>query len=821
MENKPKKSKALIITLIVVVLLIIAGYLIYKNRDSFGVKTSTSIAKLFSPLTPSSNAKLTVGLSDGDLKKGDGVVFSGTDANGNPIYRKSDSADFGFANQDIQSGELGEFMINDGGTNTFWDSFSGFINDVFNIKTTPQSPGEGWIFDPITNTWTPPSGEGWVFDSTTNTWTPPPGEGWFFDPITNTWTLPSGSCLNGATNPPDCTSGINLFPSVTVTASPSLIGPGEFSTISWSSENTTSCNKGDGVEIGTTGSFETGALTDSSSYTIICTGENGSSSDNAYVVVRGGTNLFPSVTVTASPSSIASGASSTVSWTSVNTTSCNAGAGNSTETSGSFNTGTLTLSKSYAVTCLGNIGFGSGNVFVRVGNIGISPECSDGIDNDGDTTTDEQDSACHIGGDLNKAYIANHFSESIIITSGEPDLVAGFVTPSSTLIDTATILNSLIRNDGEGSTVSGFSSFFTITETSPDEAQTDAANNIELVVDTLALSPGTSSTAKATHTFTKSGTYYIRACADKKTGGDAGTITEINENNNCGAWTTFTVKDSINPPDGQKQCSDSKDNDTDGKIDELDPNCHYDGNINNEYVPDHDSESTSPVTLYQCNDAFDNDNDGKIDNFDPECHMDGDLNKAYVPNHYSELSFPITPVVYEENKCLYIEQNPLTFNEVEQAKLAELLRKFYIIAPTLKTEADITLAYREIETYKTFIGAVDDLTNQCYAQTVTKTGAKNPGYTGPTLRFGNPWYKYEDRGSYIENDVKTGISTCTGDGEHTAAISIFGSGTYKTDCPAQKTQVSCETYGSDLNNTGCTWTHITNIKEYEKILNIW
>src|ERR1035437_1142304 len=92
MENKPKKSKALIITIIAIILLLIAGYLIFKNRDVFGVKTSASIAKLFSPLISSTNSKnlATVQVEAGeDIKKGDNVSVFGTGANNVPIVMKT------------------------------------------------------------------------------------------------------------------------------------------------------------------------------------------------------------------------------------------------------------------------------------------------------------------------------------------------------------------------------------------------------------------------------------------------------------------------------------------------------------------------------------------------------------------------------------------------------------------------------------------------------------------------------------------------------------------------------------------------------------
>jgi hypothetical protein len=44
------------------------------------------------------------------------------------------------------------------------------------------------------------------------------------------------------------------------------------------------------------------------------------------------------------------------------------------------------------------------------------------------------------------------------------------------------------------------------------------------------------------------------------------------------------------------QCSDTIDNDSDTYVDTLDANCHLDGDLQKDYVPTWDSETTSPVS---------------------------------------------------------------------------------------------------------------------------------------------------------------------------------------------------------------------------------
>ena len=94
------------------------------------------------------------------------------------------------------------------------------------------------------------------------------------------------------------------------------------------------------------------------------------------------------------------------------------------------------------------------------------------------------------------------------------------------------------------------------------------------------------------------------------------------------------------------------------------------------------------MTSYECNDTIDNDGDGKIDEKDEACHEGGTLSGDYVPTNDSEEIAPAKP-----NICLSLE--PLEFTEDEKARLDELLRKDYLIAPSLKNAAVLSLVYAE------------------------------------------------------------------------------------------------------------------------------
>ena len=101
----------------------------------------------------------------------------------------------------------------------------------------------------------------------------------------------------------------------------------------------------------------------------------------------------PTVTVKATPSSIKSGEKSIISWTSTNVSTCNvSGNEDIDETAGSFNTGPLTKSKSYTITCSGSNGKVSGNAYVFVNTtsgFGLDGNCYDSIKNGNETDIDK------------------------------------------------------------------------------------------------------------------------------------------------------------------------------------------------------------------------------------------------------------------------------------------------------------------------------------------------------------------------------------------------------------------------------------------------
>ncbi|MCR4275894.1 MAG: hypothetical protein NUV90_00720 [Candidatus Parcubacteria bacterium] len=116
-----------------------------------------------------------------------------------------------------------------------------------------------------------------------------------------------------------------------------------------------------------------------------------------------------------------------------------------------------------------------------------------------------------------------------------PDLTAGTVSPATATVGAAVVISSTITNIGTASTGTRFYNRFEIATNATGSGATSWGTYYA-----NALAAGDSVSASITKTLTSSGTYYVRACADRTSYG-AQAITESDENNNCSGWTLFTV----------------------------------------------------------------------------------------------------------------------------------------------------------------------------------------------------------------------------------------------------------------------------------------
>jgi hypothetical protein len=143
-------------------------------------------------------------------------------------------------------------------------------------------------------------------------------------------------------------------PTVSMSASSIMIDAGESATLTWTSAYATSCNaSGDwSGTLAASGSQSTGALSDDASYSLVCTGPGGTSQTSTIAIT---VNAPPSAQLTANPTAVASGGSSSLTWTSSNAASCTASGGwtGLLAANGSQSTGPVSSPQTYSIVCTG------------------------------------------------------------------------------------------------------------------------------------------------------------------------------------------------------------------------------------------------------------------------------------------------------------------------------------------------------------------------------------------------------------------------------------------------------------------------------------
>jgi len=144
-------------------------------------------------------------------------------------------------------------------------------------------------------------------------------EGWVTVWPTETTTYAIAATGPGGTATDSVTITVTAPPPTTeISADPESILAGEPTTLSWASTNTTTCVIAPDIgSVDPTGSI-TISPTETTTYTITATGPGGSATDSVTVTV-----LYPpTVTVSADPEAILFGGSSTLSWSSTHTDTC-------------------------------------------------------------------------------------------------------------------------------------------------------------------------------------------------------------------------------------------------------------------------------------------------------------------------------------------------------------------------------------------------------------------------------------------------------------------------------------------------------------------
>jgi hypothetical protein len=147
-------------------------------------------------------------------------------------------------------------------------------------------------------------------------------------------------------------------PSVSLSAAPASIASGASTMLTWASTNATSCVASGGWSGNkmTSGSETFNAVTQTTTFTLSCSGPAGMDADTVQVNVTG-TGQAPALAFSASPSDVSVNGSAMLSWSSVDATSCAASGAwsGAKSTSGSELVGPLSTSASFTLTCSGAV----------------------------------------------------------------------------------------------------------------------------------------------------------------------------------------------------------------------------------------------------------------------------------------------------------------------------------------------------------------------------------------------------------------------------------------------------------------------------------
>ncbi len=186
------------------------------------------------------------------------------------------------------------------------------------------------------------------------------------------------------------------------------------------------------------------------------------------------------------------------------------------------------------------------------------------------------------------------------------------------------------------------------------------------------------------------------------------------------------IKDKPNPkPIITKtyQCGDGIDNDKDTFKDIDDAGCHTDLTLDpttfDPKIGDESRDSTTDTSglSYQCSDGVDNDKDKLVDEKDPGCHIDFDATNpsTYVTTIREEVRDYVDPEPKDTDPSdPSICEEKIVLNAEDRAKMDQLLREFYRLAPTLATTEDVAIEKQNKARYTSSINTNERLTSQCY-----------------------------------------------------------------------------------------------------------
>jgi hypothetical protein len=161
--------------------------------------------------------------------------------------------------------------------------------------------------------------------------------------------------------------GAPRAPTATLTATPTSVAPNGTTSLSWTSTDATACtaSKGWTGSRSPTGTETSSALTDTTTFDLVCTGPGGTSSASANVTIA---YPEPTVTLNATPGTVAPGAAAKLSWTTKDASDCAASGGwnGKKALAGDEMTTALATQSAFNLSCSGPGGSANATVMVQV-----------------------------------------------------------------------------------------------------------------------------------------------------------------------------------------------------------------------------------------------------------------------------------------------------------------------------------------------------------------------------------------------------------------------------------------------------------------------
>lgn len=350
-----------------------------------------------------------------------------------------------------------------------------------------------------------------------------------------------GGIIPGSSAIAHATVVVTAPPTVSLSAAPTSIVSGNSSTLSWQSANATSCSFNQGIgSVGTNGTRSV-SPTATTLYTVTCTGAGGTATDSKTVTVTQAS--LPDLTAGAvTPASVVRNQAISLSASVSNMGAASAGASTASlwvRNSASTVVHSADISTA-AIAAGGSTNVSSSYTFTAVGTYSARVCADTNTSWAGTLAESDENNNC------------GPWTDIVVTNTPQPDLVASAISPSTAQRGSSVTLSSTIQNQGATATGGSFTNLFQIDNDSDHNSvvttRTDTSPN---------LTPSGTDSSQVSYTFGTEGMWYVRACADNDAAW-ASSVSELDETNNCGAWTTITV--TVPPSPASVSCTVSSTN---------------------------------------------------------------------------------------------------------------------------------------------------------------------------------------------------------------------------------------------------------------------